>query len=191
LGYWLAGKETELVTREPIGQEWDERTYKGVGPHRSDRRAAVVAAQVAAVIAVARPGTIAEHVGSTAVPGLGGKNVVDLQITADPAEVPAITGALLGLGFARQRGREPWPVERPMLEGTFRCGGSVFLLHCHVVPTTDPDVGQMIEFRDLLRRNSAARLAYAADKRRITAQTCDSLEYTHAKAQLIRCLLGG
>ncbi len=31
-----------------------------------------------------------------------------------------------------------------MLEGTFRCSGGVFLLHCHVVPTTDPDVGQMI-----------------------------------------------
>ncbi len=32
-----------------------------------------------------------------------------------------------------------------MLEGTFRCSGGVFLLHCHVVPTTDPDVGQMIQ----------------------------------------------
>jgi GrpB-like predicted nucleotidyltransferase (UPF0157 family) len=116
--------------------------------------------------------------------------VVDLQVTADPAEVPAITEALLGLGFARQRGRDPWPEERPMLEGTFRCSGDVFLLHCHVVPTTDPDVGQMIEFRDLLRRDPAARLAYAADKRRIAAQTSDSLDYTHAKGQLIRCLLG-
>ena len=178
------------MERQLIGQEWDERAYKGVGPHRADPRAAEVAAQVAALIAVARPGTIAEHVGSTAVPSLAGKNVVDLQVTADPAEVPAITEALLGLGFARQRGRDPWPAERPMLEGTFRCSGGVFLLHCHVVPTTDPDVGQMIEFRDLLRRDPAARLAYAADKRRIAAQTSDSLDYTHAKGQLIRCLLG-
>jgi hypothetical protein len=45
-----------------------------------------------------------------------------------------------GRARARQRGREPWPPERPMLEGTFLCGGGVFLLHCHVVPTTDPDV---------------------------------------------------
>lgn len=186
-----AGEETELVARQLIGQEWDERTYKGVGPHRADRRATVVAAQVAALIAVARPGRIAEHVGSTAVPDLDGKNVVDLQVTADPAEVAAIADALLELGFVRQRGREAWPAERPMLEGTFRCRGGVFLLHCHVVPTTDPDVGQMIEFRDLLRREPAARLAYAADKRRIAAQTRDSMEYTHAKGELIRCLLGG
>ncbi len=119
----------------------------------------MIAAQVAALIAVARPGPIAGHVGSTAVPGLIGKNVVDLQITASPAEVPAIAGMLVELGFARQRGREPRLPERPMLEGTFRCRGSVFLLHCHVVPATDPDVRQMIEFRDLLRRDPAARQA--------------------------------
>jgi len=188
---WPAGRQTEPVTRQPIGQEWDERTYRGVGPHRADTRAAGVAAQVAALIAEARPGTIADHVGSTAVPGLIGKNVVDLQVTADPADVPAITGALLGLGFARQRGREPWPPERPMLEGTFRSRGAVFLLHCHVVPTTDPDVRQMIEFRDLLRRDPAARQAYSADKCRITADTSDSLDYTHAKTALIIRLLGG
>jgi GrpB-like predicted nucleotidyltransferase (UPF0157 family) len=180
---WLTGQETELVIRQPIGQERDERTYKGVGPHRADRRAAAAAAQVAALIAEARPGTIAEHVGSTAVPGLIGKNVVDPQITVDPADVPAITEALLRLGFARQRDREVWPPERPMLEGTFRCAGAVFLLHCHV--------GQMIAFRDLLRRDPAARRFYAADKRRIAAQTRDSLKYTHAKTDLIRRLLGG
>jgi GrpB-like predicted nucleotidyltransferase (UPF0157 family) len=188
---WPAGSQTEPVTRQPIGQEWDEPTYRGVGPHRADRRAAAVAEQVAALIAAARPDAFAEHVGSTAVPGLIGKNVVDLQITADSADVPAITGALLELGFARQRGREPWPRERPMLEGTFRYRGGVFLLHCHVVPTTDPDVRQMIEFRDLLRRDPAARQAYAADKLRISADTSDSLDYTHAKTALIRRLLGG
>ena len=188
---WPAGRQTELVTGQAVGQEWDERTYRGMGPHRADPRAASVASQVAALTAAARPGTIAEHVGSTAVPGLIGKNVVDLQIAVDPAEVPAITSALLELGFARQRGREPWPPERPMLEGTFRCRGGVFLLHCHVVPTTDPEVGQMIEFRDLLRRDPAARKAYAADKRRIASLTCDSLGYTHAKTALIRRLLAG
>jgi dephospho-CoA kinase len=179
------------VTGKSVGQEWDQRTYRGVGPHPADPRAAVAAAQVAALIAAARPGAIAEHVGSTAVPGLIGKNVVDLQITAGPADVPVITCALLELGFARQRGREPWPQERPMLEGTFRCRGGVFLLHCNVVPATDPEARQMIEFRDLLRRDRAARQAYAAEKRRIADSTCDSLDYTRAKTALIRRLLAG
>ena len=49
----------------------------------------------------------------------------------------------------------------------------------------------MIEFGDLLRRDAAARQAYAADKRRIAAGTSDSLDYTHAKTALIRRLLRG
>lgn len=76
-----------------------------------------------------------------------------------------------------------------MLEGTFRCRGGVFGIHCHVVPTTDPDVRQMIEFRDLLRCDPEAREAYAADKRLITRDISDSLEYTHAKTELIGRLL--
>jgi dephospho-CoA kinase len=178
------------VTGKPIGQEWDARTYTGVGPHPADPRAAQVAAQVMALIGEVSPGTTADHVGSTAVSGLIGKNVVDLQITSSPSDVPAITGALLGLGFARQRGRDPWPPERPMLEGTFRGHDCVFAIHCHVVPTTDLDVRQMIEFRNLLRADPGAREAYAADKRRITAGISDPLEYTHAKTQLIQRLLG-
>jgi len=181
--------QTELVRHQLVGQQRDERTYRGLGPHPGDPRTAEVAEQVAAIIAGAVSGTIAEHVGSTAVPGLIGKNIVDLQITADPGDVPAITSALLGLGFTRQRDRDPWPPERPMLEGTLRCRGGVFLVHCHVVPATDPDVRQMIEFRDLLRRDPAARQAYAADKQRITACTTDALEYTRAKTRLIRRLL--
>jgi dephospho-CoA kinase len=188
-GRWAV--HTRPVTSKPISQRWDARTYTGVGPHPADPRAAEVAATLMTLIGAARPGITADHVGSTAVPGLIGKNVVDLQITADPADVPAITAMLLGLGFARQRGRDPWPPERPMLEGTFGCRGGVFLIHCHVVPATDPDARQMIEFRDLLRADPRAREAYAADKQRITAGISDSLDYTHAKTPLIRRLLGG
>ncbi len=40
-------------------------------------------------------------------PGPYRQNVVDLEITADPADVPAITSALLGLELSRQQGRDP------------------------------------------------------------------------------------
>jgi GrpB-like predicted nucleotidyltransferase (UPF0157 family) len=175
----------------PIGQDLEGRTYRGIGPHPADARAAGAAAEIQALIRAAIPGTHVEHVGSTAVPGLAGKNVVDLQITAEPPEVPSLTQSLLALGFERQRGRDPWPPERPMLEGTYRFDGAVFLVHCHVVPTTDADVGQMIALRDLLRRDPAAREAYAAEKRRIAARTSDVLDYTYAKTEVIRRLLGG
>ena len=41
---------------------------------------------------------------------------------------------------------------------------AVFALHCHVLPMTDPDVRQMIEFRDKLRTNADLRKAYVTEK---------------------------
>jgi GrpB-like predicted nucleotidyltransferase (UPF0157 family) len=172
-----------------IGQEWHARTYVGIGPHPSDPRALAAAAEIIELIEGRRLGSRAEHVGSTAVPDLVGKNFVDLQITAEPQDVPSITETLLRLGFIRQRGLDPWPPERPMLEGTYRCKGAVFGVHAHVVPTTDPDVKQMAAFRDLLRDDRRALEIYAAEKRRILEQTDDVMEYTDAKTDVIARLL--
>jgi len=49
----------------------------------------------------------------------------------------------------------------------------------------------MIEFRDLLRRDPAARQAYVAAKLRIAVGTSDIVDYTRAKTALIRRLLRG
>jgi len=173
----------------PIGQEWDARTYTGIGPHPSDPRASTAAAEIIELVEETRPGTGAEHVGSTSVPDLEGKNFVDLQITADPEDVPSIADSLLGLGFRRQTGSAPWPPERPMLEGTYRCQGAVFGVHAHVVPTTDPKVNQMAAFRDLLRSDRSALDAYAAEKHRIAERTNDVMAYTAAKTDVIAHLL--
>jgi dephospho-CoA kinase len=173
-----------------IGQEWDARTYVGIGLHPSDPRALAAAAEITELIEGRRPGTGAEHIGSTAVPDLEGKNFVDLQITADPEDVPSIADSLLGLGFRRQTGSDPWPPERPMLEGTYRCQGAVFGVHAHVVPTTDPKVRQMAAFRDLLRSDRRARETYAAEKRQIVERTNDVMAYTEAKTDVIVRLLG-
>ncbi|MGA9162223.1 MAG: GrpB family protein [Actinomycetota bacterium] len=52
--------------------------------------AIAAAAEIIELIEGRRLGSGAEHVGSTAVPNLVGKNFVDLQITADPEDVPLI-----------------------------------------------------------------------------------------------------
>jgi GrpB-like predicted nucleotidyltransferase (UPF0157 family) len=186
---WSRSISGTLLLVGPIGQEWDARTYVGIGPHPSDPRALAAATEIIELLEDTRPGTGAEHVGSTAVPDLEGKNFVDLQITADPEDVPSIADTLLELGFRRQTGRDPWPPERPMLEGTYRCRGAVFGVHAHVVPTTDPHAEQMAAFRDLLRSNPRAREAYAAEKHRIVERTDDVLAYTEAKTDVIAHLL--
>lgn len=152
-----------------------------------DPRAPEVAARVAALIAGARPGTVAEHVGSTAVPGLAGKGVVDLVIEADPADIPAVTDVLLGLGFGPQTHRDPFPPTRPMVRGAIEHDGRLYGLHVHVVPSGSGEAADFREFRDRLRADPALRAAYEAEKRRLAdGVTDDPLdEYTAAKGRFI------
>ena len=67
--------------------------------HQADPDAPEVARRLIALIATRWPATPAEHIGSTAVPGLAGKNLIDLLLAAPQAHIPAITQALLELGF--------------------------------------------------------------------------------------------
>src|SRR4051794_9018082 len=92
--------------------------------HPWDPRTTDVARELARLVDSARRGTVAHHVGSSAVPGLAGKNVVDLGIEAEPDEIPAVTDALRSLGFGPQGGLAPFPPARPRLTG-----------HCAHYPT--------------------------------------------------------
>jgi len=49
-----------------------------------------VAREVARLIAAKRPGAVAEHVGSSAVPGLAGKGIIDLLVAAEPADIVVV-----------------------------------------------------------------------------------------------------
>ena len=62
--------------------------------HPSDPATQEVAREVARLVASACSIAVVEHIGSTAVPGLPGKNFVDLGIEADPDDIPAISEAM-------------------------------------------------------------------------------------------------
>jgi GrpB-like predicted nucleotidyltransferase (UPF0157 family) len=82
--------------------------------HEADPHAPEAASCLIALITARWPATPAEHVGSSAVPGLAGKNTIDLLLAAEPAHIPAITQALLKLGFQPQI-PAAFPATRPML----------------------------------------------------------------------------
>jgi GrpB-like predicted nucleotidyltransferase (UPF0157 family) len=129
-------------------------------------------------------------VGSTAVPGLAGKGIIDLLLAAPPAHIPAITQALLELGFQHQS-PAAFPPTRPMLWGTFRHGATEYPVHVHVVPAGSPEVTAMRGFRDALRADPLLRRRYAALKRRIVAGgPVDPIAFTRAKHDWIVAALG-
>jgi GrpB-like predicted nucleotidyltransferase (UPF0157 family) len=146
-----------------------------------DPQAPAVAQLVIELIADAGAGT-AEHVGSSAVPGLAGKGTVDLLLPTPPEEIPAVTEDLLALGFQRQAVSTAFPPTRPMLQGVIRHGDTSFRVHVHVVPADSPEVAALRGFRDALLADPELRREYEQLKRAIVdSGTVDSVAFSKAK----------
>ena len=148
----------------------------------SNLAAPAVAREVADLIAARRPGAVAEHVGSSAVPGLAGKGTVDLLLPTPAEDIPAVTEDLLALGFQRQAVSTAFPSTRPMLQGIIRHGDTSFRVHVHVVPASSPEVRALRGFRDALLADPDLREEYEELKRAIVdAGTVDSVAFSKAK----------
>jgi 5-(carboxyamino)imidazole ribonucleotide synthase len=165
--------------RAPLDvQEWDPGTVE-------------VATEIARMVQASRPDIAVEHIGSSAVPGLPGKNVVDLGIEVPPPEVPAITELLLALGFQPTTGPRAFPITRPLFIGAIDHGGRRYRIHAHVHPTGHRVYGREqardLAFRDALRADPGLRAEYAARKRAIAAAGIeDTYRYSLAKTEWIR-----
>jgi GrpB-like predicted nucleotidyltransferase (UPF0157 family) len=101
-----------------------------------------------------------EHVGSTAVPGLAAKPVIDIDLTvADPGREQDYIPALETIGFQLVI-REPWLYgHRALVTGEPRC-------NLHVFGFDSPEPVRHRIFRDWLRGNPADRDRYAATSAR-------------------------
>jgi GrpB-like predicted nucleotidyltransferase (UPF0157 family) len=170
----MAGIYTATVTPSrdrPIGPY--ERRLVRVQPW--DPGAVDVAAAVSAIVRERLPMLRVEHIGSTSVPGLPGKGIVDLGTEADASEIPAITEALYELGFGPQPGPDPWPATRPMVVGSYMLDGREYRVHLHVHPLGG-DFAQDLRFRDALRADPELARRYAEIKLGIVGETDASLE---------------
>lgn len=139
----------------------------------------------AAIVAVLQiPPASVHHVGSTAVPGLAAKAVIDMLVESPifPPDADMI-GALSRLGY-EHRGEAGVPGRHWFRRGCPRSH------HVHIV-AIGSDVGlQMIQLRDWLRAHPDDAQAYEQLKRRAAAgRTIDSSDYARAKSELIARIL--
>ena len=169
--YTRAVSQTSIgpYVRLPASVEpWDPRTLD-------------VAATVARLITARRPDLVVEHIGSTAVPGLPGKGIVDLAIATTPEDVPMVAQLLREIGFGPQPGPDPWPPSRPMLVGSLELGGTTFRIHCHVLPNRD-ELHRDLAFRDALLADPALVEGYASLKSGIVeGGPIEPHQYTYRK----------
>lgn len=128
------------------------------------------------------------HVGSTAVPGLAAKPIIDLQATSpDPAAAIAATHETLTAAswffVARELDQRPWRwfVVRADASGQHR------LAHLHLMAPDEPRWREQLVFRDALRADPALAQDYAHLKVKAAGEHRDDREaYTEAKHAFVR-----
>lgn len=149
------------------------------------------AARLIEMIGTELPGVTVDHVGSTSVPGLRGKGIIDLSIETQPGRMDAAKERLQSLGFAKQAGPDPFPEDRPLRIGSIEHAGRHFRIHAHVTPVESGEAEDMRRFRDALRQDPGLQRAYVADKERIIAEgILDGVEYARAKGYFVRETIG-
>jgi GrpB-like predicted nucleotidyltransferase (UPF0157 family) len=158
--------------------------------HEWDPRAPEVAATLIRAIEAANPAATVEHVGSTSIPGCGGKGIIDLMLMYPSGELAAAREALDRVGFQHQTSKEPFPEERPMRVGAVLYGGTEFRTHIHVIAADSPEVEEFRTFRDALHGDPALMQAYMSRKHEILAEgITDSLEYSKTKGSFCQDVL--
>ena len=123
-----------------------------------------------------------EHIGSTSVPGLAAKPIIDVLVV-----VPDITAEedyvdpLLSAGY-ELRVREPGHrlVRTPERD-----------VHVHILEPADPAIDEYLLLRDHLRRDEEDRSLYERTKRQLAARDWPDMNaYADAKTEVIEAIKG-
>lgn len=121
-----------------------------------------------------------EHIGSTSVPGLAAKPIVDvLLVVEDSGEEASYLPALEGAGYVL-RVREPDFDEHRMFRTPEKD------VHVHVFPSGSLEIERYLLLRDRLREDQGDRELYARTKRDLASRDWPSMQhYAEAKTEVI------
>lgn len=144
-----------------------------------------IAGRVRAAFAEGPPARI-EHVGSTSVPGLPAKPVIDIDVVIPSrADLPEAIARLAALGYAHQgdlgiTSRESFkrPPDAPPQ-------------NLYVCAADSPELRRHVTFRDYLRAHPNDARRYAELKRDLAARHVTDIDgYVNGKADFIKSILG-
>jgi GrpB-like predicted nucleotidyltransferase (UPF0157 family) len=141
------------------------------------------------VLAAFAPSTVAvEHIGSTSVPGLAAKPVIDMLLgAASLGKIETGIGALRGLGYVY---RPEYEDELSMRRYFVKAPADSLRVHLHGVVVDSRLWRQHLGFRDALRMDEGIRDRYQDLKRRLADEFAhDKAAYTDAKGPFIRAVI--
>lgn len=158
-----------IEKREIVIVDYDPRW-----PERFQEHAAVISN------ALGPKALVIEHVGSTSVPGLAAKPIIDIDVVVeDSSDEAAYLPDLLAAGYVL-RVREPdWHEHRmfrtPELD-----------VHVHIFSPGCVEVARHVAFRNRLRSHAEDRLRYEALKRKLAKEDWPDMNaYARAKGELV------
>ncbi len=127
-----------------------------------------------------------DHIGSTAIPGLCAKNVIDVQVTVADLDAEEITPRLEELGLRSRPAivRDhvpPGGLDRDEEWSKLYFDTDDDSAHVHVRSAGRMNQRYALLFRDYLRAHPAAAAAYGEFKRRLAPLCADSLTYAATK----------
>lgn len=125
-----------------------------------------------------------EHVGSTSVPGLAAKPLIDIVLCVEnSADETSYAPTLQELGY-HLRVREPEWFEHRVFRGPDED------VNLHVFTSGASEVERMIRFRDRLRSDENDRKRYEAHKTALASKEWDSIQqYADAKSDIVEEIL--
>ena len=126
-----------------------------------------------------------EHIGSTSVPQLAAKPIIDiLVVVQDSTNESVYLPQLEAAGYVL-RVREPEWHEHRMFRTPEKD------VHVHIYSAGCPEIQRNLIFRDRLRRNVEDRRRYEETKRKLaTEEWADMNDYAAAKTQVIEDIIG-
>ena len=125
-----------------------------------------------------------EHVGSTSVPGLAAKPIIDIDIVVAPPRVDPAIERLATVGYEHRgdlgiRGRE-----------AFAAPGETPRHHLYLCPCDSAALANHLAVRDALRRSASDVHDYGELKKRLAGEFAEDVEgYVEAKTEFLVGLL--
>jgi GrpB-like predicted nucleotidyltransferase (UPF0157 family) len=125
-----------------------------------------------------------EHVGSTSVPGLAAKPIIDMLLAvADSADERAYVPPLEAAGY-KLRIREPGWYEHRLLKGPAEN------INLHVFSDGCKEIDRMLMFRDRLRADAGDRELYLRTKQDLAARSWEYVQhYADAKSAVVEAII--
>lgn len=120
------------------------------------------------------------HIGSTSVPGLSAKPIIDmLPVVRDIQVVDQATQAMESLGY-EVKGEYGVAFRR-----YFQKSNNVSNHNVHVYQENDPEISRYLKFRDWLRSHPEDAKAYAKLKQELAVTAQDMLDYCNGKDHFV------